>query len=517
MDGQMHQYEAIGVEGDKIVFLGADEEGLAQQWDERTDLKGALMLPGFMDTHMHMLYYGQMRQNVDLFGLPSIDAVVERCRAHMAARNPNALIGWGWNQEHMAEKRYLTKEDVDRVSQDIPVILLRTCGHIAACNTRMLEALKKLEGLNSELLGLIDFQRGILREEAMMLYTKVMPPISEADVRNIILEAQRDLNAAGLTCVHSHDLRVIAGLDDFDLIRILRSMSGNGELTVRIYEQCMVDQVDFPRLAAARDSYEDHKSLFRTGPRKVVGDGSLGAKSAAVIDGYVDEPDNHGIPLYTDQEMYESVKAAHDIHMNVAVHAIGDHTFRQVCDAVERVQRENPWPGHRHGIIHAQITSPDLLLRAKELGLQTYIQPIFIDADMELIDQRVGEAHAKDCYNWKSMLDLGLHVSGGSDCPVEPVHVLDNIRSAVTRKNRAGDRTYLPEQALTVEQAVRLFTSAAAWASYDEDWRGTLEPGKLADMVVLDMDLFTADPDGFAKGSVVETVLNGRTVYRGEA
>lgn len=150
----------------------------------------------------------------------------------------------------------------------------------------------------------------------------------------------------------------------------------------------------------------------------------------------------------------------------------------------------------------------------KELGLQAYIQPIFIDADMEIIAERVGGEHAKDCYNWKAMEELGLRVSGGSDCPVEPFNVLDNLRAAVTRQNRAGTRTYLPEQALSVEQAVRLFTSGAAWASGDEDCRGTLELGKLADLAVLDRDLFETEPAEFTKVNIVETVLNGETVYR---
>ena len=150
----------------------------------------------------------------------------------------------------------------------------------------------------------------------------------------------------------------------------------------------------------------------------------------------------------------------------------------------------------------------------RSLGLQAFIQPIFIDADMEVIAQRVGEAHARDCYQWKTMRDMGIHTSGGSDCPVEPFDILDNIRSAVDRKNRAGTRTYLPEQALTVEEAIRLFTCDAAWSGRDEAFRGTLELGKLADLVVLDRDLFEIPPEDFTKVKVLETVVGGKTVYR---
>lgn len=291
-------------------------------------------------------------------------------------------------------------------------------------------------------------------------------------------------------------------------------MEAEGKLTVRVYEQCLVDQADFDRFLAVRSDPADRTSLFRTGPRKLLQDGSLGAKSAEMIDGYVDDRSNHGIPIYTEEELCAWIKAAHDQHMDVAVHAIGDLAFQKVCDAIYKAQEANPWPDHRHGIVHAQTTSPALLRLMKVLGLQAYIQPIFIDADMNIIEERVGERHARDCYNWKSMEDLGIKVSGGSDCPVEPFDVLDNMRAAITRKNRAGTKTYLPEQALSVEQAVRLFTSDAAWPSRDEAVRGTLELGKLADLVVLDQDLFDIDPDTFPQVKVLETVLNGNTVYR---
>ncbi len=517
MDADMSRYEAVGAEEGKIVFLGASDAGLAQHWDRQVDLKGAYMLPGFHDTHMHMLHYGQMRRNVDLFGTPSVDALVEKCRAHLTEKGAPCLIGWGWNQETMAEGRFLTREDVDRISTEVPVVLLRTCGHIAACNTKLLEAIYKLEGVDAETMSHVDFETGILRETAVMLYTQVFANPTMADVRDIILETQKELNAAGLTCIHSHDLHAISGLDDFELIRMFRAMAANGELTVRIYQQCYVDLEEFPKLAAARDSYDDHHSLFRTGPLKILSDGSLGAASAAIRAGYEGDPDNHGIPVHTDEELLALVRAAHTARMNVAVHAIGDLAIQRVCDAVEQVQRDDPWPDHRHGIIHAQITDPGLLQRMKELGLQAYIQPIFIDADMEVVEERLGADRARMSYNWKSMEDMGIRVSGGTDCPVEPFDVLDNLRSAVTRKNRAGTKTFLPEQALTVEQAVRLVTSDGAWASYDEDYRGTLEPGKLADLVVLDRDLFAIDPDDFTKVRVLETVLNGRTVYQAEA
>jgi predicted amidohydrolase YtcJ len=152
----------------------------------------------------------------------------------------------------------------------------------------------------------------------------------------------------------------------------------------------------------------------------------------------------------------------------------------------------------------------------KALGLQAYIQPIFIEADMCIITQRVGEKRAKDCYNWRSMLEMGIPVSGGSDCPVEPFDVLDNLRAAVTRQDRAGERTYLPQQALSLEEGLSLFTSRAAWASRDENVRGQLRPGMQGDLVILDGDLFAVSPQELPKVPVFETVLAGKTVFTQE-
>ena len=514
MDRSMTRYEAIGTEDGRIVFLGTDREALAQNWDERTDLEGRQLLPGFNDTHMHLLYYAFFQKNLPLFGVDSIETMVRLGRERVERDRPPYLLGMGWNQETLAEGRMPNRQDLDRISTEIPICLMRVCAHIAACNTAMAEQLKAIrDRVPASVWGKVDLENGLLREEAMRLYTEIIPAESDGEVKEMLLRGARDLNAAGITCVHSDDLQVLSGMDPIRLVALFRELEREGALTVRVYEQCLVEPDRFEDFQAVRSDPADRTSLFRTGPRKLLQDGSLGAKSAEMIAGYVDEPDNHGIPIHTEEELYELIRAAHSRRMDVAVHAIGDLALQKVCGAVERVQREDPWPQARHGVVHAQTTTPALLERMKSLNLQAYIQPIFIDADMEIISKRVGEEHARDCYNWKSMGELGLRTSGGSDCPVEPFDILDNLRAAVTRQNRAGTRTYLPEQALTVEEGLRLFTSNAAWASRDEAVRGTLELGKLADLVVLDGDLFSTDPAHFPQISVWETVLNGKTVF----
>ena len=213
----------------------------------------------------------------------------------------------GWNQETMAEGRLVTREDLDRISTDIPVCMLRTCLHIGACNSVMLERIRALEDVAPEVLALVDFANGILREDAARLYMKVLPQADDAYVKELIRLGQRDLNAAGITCVNSDDLKAIAGVDPIRLIGIFREMEADGELTVRVYEQCLVEPEDFEDFQALRSSPEDRTSLFRTGPRKLLQDGSLGAKSAEMIDGYLDEPDNLYIADLRDGKSYAAV------------------------------------------------------------------------------------------------------------------------------------------------------------------------------------------------------------------
>ena len=513
MDPGLGRQQAVGVENGAIVFVGSDRAALALPWDEKTDLEGRQVLPGFADTHMHLLLYALFRDALPLVDVPSIAAMIERGKAKLAQTGASYLLGMGWNQETLAEGRMPVRTDLDQISREIPICLLRCCGHVAACNTPMLERLRTLTEVEAAVWENIDFDRGLLREDAMRLYMQVVPPLSDEEVKDLIRKGQADANAKGLTCIHSDDLQVLPGMDPVRLVNLFRQMEQDGELTVRVYEQCLLSPEDFARFLPLRSDPEDRESLFRTGPRKLLQDGSLGARTALLREGYADDPDWKGMAIHSPEELESLIEAAHRERMDVAVHVIGDGALEQLCRAVEAIQARDPWPQARHGAVHAQITDPALLERMKALGLQAYIQPIFIEADMGIITQRVGEQRARDCYHWRSMLELGIPVSGGSDCPVEPFDVLDNLRAAVTRQDRAGERVYLPEQALSLEEGLSLFTSRAAWASRDEDVRGQLRPGMQGDLVILDGDLSAISPQELPKVPVFETVLAGKTVF----
>ncbi|WP_165445150.1 amidohydrolase [Bacilliculturomica massiliensis] len=515
MDRDLTFYEAIGIEDGKICFLGSRKEAEALQAEELVDLGGKLMLPGFVDTHMHMLMYAFFARNVDLFGSRSVDEVISRFQEKLKSDPGRSyLYGMGWNQENFEGGAFPTRADLDRISTEIPIFAARICGHIAVYNSKALELLRASQP-GAHVLGNTDFETGLVKEDAALSYSSLIPPVSEEELVRMILDAQAEMNRCGLTCAHSHDFAVMPGVEWKTIVSVLRRLSDEGKLTCRIFEQSYFpDDREFAQfLSQGLRTERGGDGFFRIGPRKIVLDGSLGGSTAMVQKGYVHDRANKGLASSTEEAFYRSVRQAHDSDCSVAVHCIGDEAMRWTLSAFQRCQKENPKPDIRHGIVHAQLTTPEIMEKMKELEVQVFAQPIFINADMEVIYDRIDGEDAAHTYNWKTMLDMGIHVSGGTDAPVEPFHVMNNLYAAITRKNLEGTKTFLPEQALSVEEAVRLVTSYAAWASFDEDRSGTLEVGKNADLVVLSENIFEIEPDRIKDVDILLTVAGGRTVY----
>lgn len=516
MDADSNQYEAIGISDGKIAFLGSRKEAEALGAEETVDLGGKLMLPGFADTHMHMLMYAFFSKNADLFGVQSVEEVVGRFQKQLANEPDRTyLYGMGWNQESFEGGRYPTRQDLDQISAEIPIFASRTCGHIAVFNTRALELLAASKP-GDHILSNTDFETGMVKEDAALAYVGLVPPVSSDELREMILSAQADMNRCGLTIAHSHDFGVMPGTDWKQVLGTLQSLSAEGKLTCRIFEQSFFpkDEDFLEFLAMGNRTERKGDGFFRVGPRKILQDGSLGGSTAMVKKGYIHNRNNKGLPAFSKEQLYTSIRQAHDHDCPAAIHCIGDEAMDWVLSAIERCQKENPKDDIRHGIVHAQLTTPEILSRMKELDVQVFIQPIFINSDMNVIYDRIDAADVPSTYCWKTMLDMGIHASGGTDAPVEPFHVMNNLYTAVTRKNLEGTKTFLPEQALTVAEAVSLITSRAAYASFDENRRGTLETGKDADLVVLSDNIFEIDPDLIKDVEVEMTIAAGRTVFQ---
>ena len=510
-------HQAIGIKDNKIAFLGSNAEAQNVTAKETIDLQGRLLLPGFIDTHMHLLHYAYLHRFVNLNDCTSREEVIAAGKSFLDrnASHHNWIQGWGWNQNKFTgEKVFLTKHDLDQVSTTNPVVFSRVCTHAATVNSRALEEILAMEEAQ-ELMPFIDAKQGVLTEAAAFLHTKLLPSFTVAEIGDLLLAGQRDLNKHGITGVHSVDFMALPGNDWESVLKAYRLLAEQGKLTVRTYEQCMFNRpeaVDEFLVKGYRTGQGNE--LFKIGPLKLMADGSLGARTALLHEPYADDPTTCGLQVFEKDVLTELIRKAAANGMQIAVHGIGDKAIELATDILNEVNGHQGNP-LRHGIIHAQLTNPEILEKMRQGKLLAYIQPVFIDADMKITAARIGTGRMEKTYAWKTMLDLGIRASGGSDAPVEPFNIMENIYFAVTRKDRQGQPAagWLPEENLTVDEAVRLFTMEGAYASFEENVKGSLEVGKYADLVVVDRNIYEICPDDICNAKIVYTVVDGNVVY----
>ncbi len=524
MDDQDTICQAVAIEGNKIKAIGSDDEILSMKGEDTdlVDLKGRLMVPGFNDSHMHLLSYGYSLTMADLNGSRSVEDVIERTRDFMES-NPveegRWIRGRGWNHDYFeGEKRFPTRYDLDQVSTDHPVCATRTCGHVLTVNSKALEIMGIDRNTPQIPGGQFDLDEngepiGIFREDAMRVVYDSIPSPGLEEIKAMMKRASGDLNRMGITSVGTDDFEALPGSDYENVIKAYRDLVQEGENTVRIYEQCLLPKME--RLQeflgkGYRTGVGDES--FKIGPLKLLIDGSLGARTAAMVEDYSDESGNRGIETATQEYLNGLVRTAHNEDCQVAIHGIGDRGMYMAFEAIERALEENPRKDHRHGIVHAQITDMPLLEKFRDLDALAYIQPIFIDYDWKIVRDRVGEEREATSYNWKRMLDMGIHIPCGSDAPVETFDVMKGIYEAVTRKDLQGNPEggWLPDQALSVKEALYGFTREGAYASFEEKEKGMIAEGYLADLVVLSEDIFSIDPDRIKDVKVQMTVFGGR-------
>lgn len=511
LDPNNSEFSAIGIENGRILFLGSDEEGLKKNCSNKIDLQGKRVLPGFIDSHMHLIHYAFFSTNLVLFGQNSIKDIQEMVQKKIQEKK-SYILGMGWNQAYLEEKRMITKDDLDAVSTEIPICLLRSCGHIASMNTKALEMVKT-KGYHPGYEPLIDWDKGILREEANKLYMSILPDFTTEDIEELIRYSVSHLHKAGITSIHSDDFQTLP-CDFEEIIKAYRSLEEKDELNIRVHEQCLfLYDKEFKRfIDAGYSTDKDGDSLFRLGPRKLLQDGSLGARTAAMREPYSDK-DTLGDITFDQKTLDHYVQEAADNNMSVAIHGIGDKAIEMGIDAIEKTLVDDPKNTIRNSIVHSQITPADLIKRMADSNILALIQPNFIEDDMNVVYERLGKERAESSYCWKSMLEASVPLSGGSDSPVTDFNIMKNIYAAVTRKNLAGTKEYLPEEGLDIDTAIRLFTQMGAYPSFDENKKGTLETGKFADLVVLEEDLYTVEKEHLKDIEIAMTICNGKIVY----
>ena len=513
-------YEAVGVDNGKIVFLGSDEEAAALECDERTDLDGKLMLPGFVDSHLHMLHYAFVQNSVKLFDCTSVEEMLALVKKRYDEDTEGSLpwiFARGWNEEHFIEKRYPSKQELDAISDEIPIIMVRVCGHTAVSNTPGLELLQKIKEY-SEIESEVNLENGTLKENAVQFFYSILEAPSEEEVRKLLKLGMEHLNRAGITGIQSDDLASLPGKNWRRIMNAYKHLDEEGGMTARVYEQCLFERFEDLKVFIG-EGYRTGQSgnCYTIGPVKLLQDGSLGARTAAMREPYEGQEENRGIVIYEQDELNEILKFCDDNHMQVAVHCIGDRAMDMVIEAITKSASRAENPKNRHGIVHVQISNADVLQKMKDNNILAYIQPVFVDDDMEVVESRIGAHRMDKIYAWNTMLEMGIHAAGGSDAPVVSFDVMENIYFAVTRQKLNGtpEGGWLPEEKVSVEEAVKLFTKYPAYTSYSEEVNGTIEMGKNADFVVLDENIYEVSPERIKDIQINMTVLAGKTVYSG--
>lgn len=509
--GSLPLKEAFVEEDGKFVAVG-DNNSVASYEGNVVDLKGQFVMAGFNDSHMHLLSYGN-NLRVALLGehTKNLKDVVACLKEFEASHPEGWVIGRGWNQDYFNdEHRMPTRQDLDEVSTSRPVLATRCCGHALVVNSYIMDMLK--EKVNDDIEGgHIDIANGQFFDNAMSIVYDEVPAPTKAEIKEMIELASHALNSFGVTSSQSDDYCVFRNVDFHIINESYQELEAEGKLTVRVYEQANFTNLeDYKRYL---DEKNEDGTYFKHGPLKMLGDGSLGARTAFMSEPYADDPTTTGLPVFSQETLDEMIGYAHHVGKMAAVHAIGDACLDRVLNAMEKAMTTEP-KAHRHGIVHCQISRPDQLERIARLGLHVYAQSIFLDYDTNIVEDRVGKQRAASSYAWKTLKDKGVLVSNGTDCPVELPYALGGIQCAITRESYTKPNApYLPHEAFSVEEALNTYSVEGAYASFEENVKGQIKEGYLADFVILAENPFEIDPHHIKDIKVVATYLNGQKVY----
>lgn len=521
--------EAVGASGQWIVATGTSDHVSA--WicagTRVVELDGRLVTPGMNDAHMHLGPGGLTMLQVPLHGTTSRDEVEARVREAAERAAPGEWIlgrGWDhtlWPPEQLGPDGWPTREALDRAAPENPVVLRRVDGHSAWMNSAAMEAAGLGPHTPDPDGG--QFRRdpatgnltGIIHENPARVIVMAHAPSASISQRREGIRRAMDLaRRVGVTSVQTQAL----GPE----LEYYNELERAGELTVRIYawRALTPDTLEAYRRAGITQAFGS--AWLRIGAMKAYADGSLGSRTATMLEPYSDDPLNQGIEVMPASMLRRLVPAADSAHIQVVIHAIGDSANRLALDIFEETARMGDDHPRRHRIAHAQILDEADLPRFAELGVIASMQPTHATTDMRWAEARIGpERAAEGAYAWRSLLDGGASVAFGTDWSVEPLDPVEGLYSAVTRQSRTEpgmpEGGWLPEQRITIEEAIRLYTAGAAYAEFEEHRKGTLEPGMLADMVVWDRDLLTIPEVEILEAGPLLTMVGGRVVYDRDA
>jgi predicted amidohydrolase YtcJ len=511
--------EAVAIKGERIIFTGSNMESIQYLGDSTLviDLNGKFGCPGFNDAHLHFLSGGLNMMRVNLVGATSTREIQRR--VHEKVRDlPQGvwLIGRGWDQSLFPDKRWPTRRILDRIAPNVPILLKRICGHAALANSMAL----RIAGIDANTpnppSGEIEKDprtgrpTGILKEKAIDLVEQYIPESSIEEKKFAIELALQEAAHFGVTSIQDNTSEELP--KTLEALQIYEMLYDEGKLTCRISEwpPLLEDLSPYKQL---RQKY--HGNIIRFGLLKEFIDGGLGSRTAVFFEPYLDDPSSRGIPQMTTEALNSLILRADKAGFQVGIHAIGNAGNHAVLDAYDYAQTVNGIRDSRHRIEHAQVLTQEDLARFKELGVIASMQPFHCIDDMRWAEIRIGAERCQYAYAWRSLKNHGVVLAFGTDWPVVPLNPLLGLYAAVTRRDTTGypPGGWFPEQRLTIREAIEAYTLGSAFAEFMEKEKGSLEPGKLADIVIFDNNLLEIDPADLLKTKVVYTFLGGKIVY----
>ena len=519
VDARNSVAEAVAIAGDRIVQVGTNTDILALKAAPTRvlDMHGATIVPGFHDAHGHVVGLGASLQDVDLRGTTSYEEVVGRVRRRLASARPGEwIIGRSWDQNDWAEKSFPTHDLLSAASPNNPVYLTRVDGHAGLANKRAME----IAGLSSSatdppggrIMRVADGQpSGVLIDGAQALVTSKIPRVGPQQLEDQIQLADRELRRVGITMVDD------AGADGATVDAYKRLIEA-GTIKTRLYVMLRGSLSELTPFFARGPVNDVAKHRLAVRSVKIYADGALGSRGAAMLEPYADEPTTTGLLVTPPDEVYGQTLAAAKAGFQVGIHAIGDRANREAMDVFERVEREVPGARDlRMRIEHAQILDAAEIPRFAKLGVIASMQPTHATSDLPWAATRIGDARVEEgAYVWRKLLDAGAVIASGSDFPVEEANPLLGFYAAITRQDATGKPAggWTPRQRMTRDEALASFTRQAAFASHSETLMGSIESGKLADLVVLSRDIMRAQPRDILTTLVQMTIVGGEIVYQ---
>ena len=526
MKKEGEKFQSLGVKDGKIIFLGTDEEGKNISSKELIDLKGKMMIPGMADAHLHLYAYCQNLTFVDLSKVHNINEMINLMKEKVKnVKKGDWVKGVNFDQSKWKENRFPTLEEMNSISKDNPVIIKRCCLHAVVANSRALEIAGIGKNYQAGSGGIVELDKdgmpnGILREQSTKVFDDILPdPLKDIEVqKKIMQDVLNDMSSKGITTIHTYAAKIWQYNED---INIYKNFEKEGKLPLRV--TVCIDELFEPEILTKEKLNNPYRKV-QLGAYKIFSDGSMGSRSAALKSPYSDDPENSGFMLFTQEELNNKILTGYEHGLQPAIHAIGDRALDMTLSAIEHTLKTTKEKGMTDEeqknrlpfrIIHVQMIDDDLLERMKKLPLVLDIQPIFLCTDLHWIEDRIGKERLKGSFALKTMEKAGLIQTGGSDCPVETYEPLKGIYAAVTRQDMEGYPTegFLPEERLSVYEALCMYTKNVPYATGQESVLGTLEIGKFADLTVLEKNLFKIDKKEIKDVKVEQTYVAGNCVF----